>query len=339
MDDLSPFFRSVIDQDDMPVVICNTAHEIVYMNPAAEEHYADRGGRKLIGLIIFDEVQNLSFAQSTDKSFEAILELVNETKVAFDIVGTEDAGDKLLANLRMARRMGAEINANAYCGSRVTFDRIIDFVFQYQWFKKPVEPTKEIKDAMYKYTRGIIDQVITLYQYMQIDYILAPVKRKDRPIDGEYVRRVSEKHFAGMSEILARAEYDLQAAAEGERLRSAAKDEIERLSAMKKEENAIQEFETTIGKHNEITAIRDSVIDAIMLTSAYSDKTIRIAFNAVTNTPQGKAAVEACDKRALAKLTTERLKQTALQFGARKKPEERKELTSFLDDNTEDPLA
>ena len=54
MDDLSPFFRSVIDQDDMPVVICNTAHEIVYMNPAAEEHYADRGGRKLIGLIIFD---------------------------------------------------------------------------------------------------------------------------------------------------------------------------------------------------------------------------------------------------------------------------------------------
>lgn len=292
-----------------------------------------------IGLIIFDEVQNLSFAQSTDKSFEAILELVNETKVAFDIVGTEDAGDKLLANLRMARRMGAEINANAYCGSRVTFDRIIDFVFQYQWFKKPVEPTKEIKDAMYKYTRGIIDQVITLYQYMQIDYILAPVKRKDRPIDGEYVRRVSEKHFAGMSEILARAEYDLQAAAEGERLRSAAKDEIERLSAMKKEENAIQEFETTIGKHNEITAIRDSVIDAIMLTSAYSDKTIRIAFNAVTNTPQGKAAVEACDKRALAKLTTERLKQTALQFGARKKPEERKELTSFLDDNTEDPLA
>ena len=54
MDDLPAMFKSIVDQDDMPVVICNTAHQIVYMNPAAEEHYADRGGRSLIGLIIFD---------------------------------------------------------------------------------------------------------------------------------------------------------------------------------------------------------------------------------------------------------------------------------------------
>ena len=51
---LSQFFKSIIDQDPEPVVVCNLCHEIVYMNPAAIEHYGDEGGEKLIGLVIFD---------------------------------------------------------------------------------------------------------------------------------------------------------------------------------------------------------------------------------------------------------------------------------------------
>ena len=54
MAELSQFFKSIIDQDNEPIVICNLLHEIVYMNPAAVEHYSDEGGSKLIGLVIFD---------------------------------------------------------------------------------------------------------------------------------------------------------------------------------------------------------------------------------------------------------------------------------------------
>lgn len=54
MEDLAPFLRSMAEQDPMPVVVCNLRHEIIYMNPAAVEHYSDRGGENLIGLIIFD---------------------------------------------------------------------------------------------------------------------------------------------------------------------------------------------------------------------------------------------------------------------------------------------
>ncbi len=43
------FFQSVIDQDRCAVVICNLGHEIIYMNPAAIEHYKKWGGAKLIG--------------------------------------------------------------------------------------------------------------------------------------------------------------------------------------------------------------------------------------------------------------------------------------------------
>ena len=47
--ELTKFFRSVIEQDLCAVVICNLEHEIIYMNSAAMDRYAGRGGGKLVG--------------------------------------------------------------------------------------------------------------------------------------------------------------------------------------------------------------------------------------------------------------------------------------------------
>jgi len=47
--DLSVYFKSVLEQDSAPVVLCNLKHEIIYMNPAAIHNYAKRGGAALIG--------------------------------------------------------------------------------------------------------------------------------------------------------------------------------------------------------------------------------------------------------------------------------------------------
>ena len=49
MKDLSQYFKSIIDQDRCAVVICNLAHEIIYMNPAAAKRYAKSGGTALVG--------------------------------------------------------------------------------------------------------------------------------------------------------------------------------------------------------------------------------------------------------------------------------------------------
>ena len=46
---LHQMFKSVIDQDRAAVVICDTEHTIVYMNPAAVQNYANRGGAELVG--------------------------------------------------------------------------------------------------------------------------------------------------------------------------------------------------------------------------------------------------------------------------------------------------
>ncbi len=44
-----PFYKSIVDQERSPVVICNLKHEIIYMNHAAVINYEKRGGEKLIG--------------------------------------------------------------------------------------------------------------------------------------------------------------------------------------------------------------------------------------------------------------------------------------------------
>lgn len=43
------FFRSVLEQDEAAVVLCDLEHRIVYMNPAAAKRYEKSGGYELVG--------------------------------------------------------------------------------------------------------------------------------------------------------------------------------------------------------------------------------------------------------------------------------------------------
>lgn len=51
---LTPFYKSVLEQDRNPIVICDTTHKIIYMNPEAVTHYAKYGGQALLGKSVMD---------------------------------------------------------------------------------------------------------------------------------------------------------------------------------------------------------------------------------------------------------------------------------------------
>lgn len=51
---ISTLFKSIIDSDIAPIVICDLSHTIIYMNPTAVERYAKRGGERLIGSSLLD---------------------------------------------------------------------------------------------------------------------------------------------------------------------------------------------------------------------------------------------------------------------------------------------
>ena len=54
MMELTPLFQSLIDQDQNPIVLCDTEHVIRYMNPAAISAYASYGGEALMGKRVMD---------------------------------------------------------------------------------------------------------------------------------------------------------------------------------------------------------------------------------------------------------------------------------------------
>ena len=49
MMELTPFFKSVLDHDRAPVVLCDLEHTIIYLNKAAIARYAKNGGEALLG--------------------------------------------------------------------------------------------------------------------------------------------------------------------------------------------------------------------------------------------------------------------------------------------------
>ncbi|MCC8101110.1 MAG: PAS domain-containing protein [Clostridiales bacterium] len=51
---MNEFYKAVVDADDAPIVICDTEHTIIYMNPTAIKRYEKRGGENLIGQSVFD---------------------------------------------------------------------------------------------------------------------------------------------------------------------------------------------------------------------------------------------------------------------------------------------
>ena len=54
MTNLDMLFKSVLEAEREAVVLCDLEHTIVYMNPAAKERYAQRGGDALVGKSLLD---------------------------------------------------------------------------------------------------------------------------------------------------------------------------------------------------------------------------------------------------------------------------------------------
>ena len=46
---LTTYFKSVLEQDRAPIVLCDLEHTIIYMNKAAANRYENRGGYSLVG--------------------------------------------------------------------------------------------------------------------------------------------------------------------------------------------------------------------------------------------------------------------------------------------------
>jgi len=219
-----------------------------------------------IGAIIFDEIQLLDFAGQKESTFESLLTIVNQTKVALISVGTRDAYSKMFPNLRTSRRTGVLINANSYCADKRYFASMVTELFRYQWTDTFIKPDAALIRALYDATRGIIDQLISIYMYMQIDYIRAD--EDDKPdINAAYVQKIADTYFPGIQGLLQNLE-EPDADASLTKLISEAKAGMTAVLDKERQEAAKRDIMEAAGSRSEADreAIRDNAIQNIRNT-------------------------------------------------------------------------
>ena len=143
-----------------------------------------------IGAVILDEIQNLSHGSNKASSFNSLMTIINTTKVALVVVGTEDAYAYMFGEYYIARRTGPLVNACKYCSDRDHFNIMMKYICSINWFKEKFRPTEEILDVLYKETLGVIDRMTNLWMDIQITYVSSKVKP---PISAEFIISVSNK--------------------------------------------------------------------------------------------------------------------------------------------------
>lgn len=191
-----------------------------------------------IGIIVFDEIQLIDFESTKENSFEGLMTLANQTKVAVVAVGTEDAYDKMFnGKLRTARRLGTTIIGHQYCSSKEYFRYLVKHLFNYQWTKQLVVPDESIIECLYQNTKGIIDQLIGIYVFMQIDCVNA---MEEPVINKQFINDVVNKHYPGIQILLKDLLDPLAEVKRAELIREANKDINILLDAEKQKMNAAE---------------------------------------------------------------------------------------------------
>ena len=292
-----------------------------------------------IGLIVFDEVQHINFTVQTENSFETLLELCNKTKVAIAVVGTEEATMKIInSTVKQARRIGVRIPADKYCSNRKCFDSYVRNLMRYQWFDIDIKTdpanVKAITDALYECSKGIIDQLVSLYMYMNIDYIRAP--KGNKPIvNREYVYTVSDKHYAGIRALL---EANLKKEEIEKKRAEAKKKADEELDALIAEERSNAALHATVNRlqnsTEDIEELKAEVARNILNCGMFDESSINNNIGIVFNTDEGKQLVLQHDSMGLTRQTMTLLmgKHAAVPKERKKKKEKEELPASSIED-------
>lgn len=228
--------------------------------------------RFAIGMLILDEIQLINLNNTKENSIESLMTLNNDTNVAISVIGTEDAYFDLFKKRRTRRRMLPYIEASKYCSNYSQFKGILQHLFRYQWFNPPVKLTESLAKALYKASGGIIDQLVDLWMYVNIDY----VKAKNKPaVDADFVLKTCVKHMGGVENAKTISEFEKKSRA-GEVLGTINSSETE---------NLYSEMESYYNENNkaaQIAYFKKKTIDAIKLVdSSYRTSSIESAFNSV----------------------------------------------------------
>lgn len=182
--------------------------------------------------------------------------------------------------------------------------------------------TKDMLEALYKNTHGIIDQLIGLCMYMNLDYITSS---KRPSVDADYINRVAKRHYSGIQKLMDSLN-DPLAEKERQRIMKASNLQLDNLLQEYKQAAFTQKIMDNNTSSEKMIPLKKNIIRNIqMVTNDYSIEKISLAIDEVLS------ATNETDEQILTRVVMKQLLDKANQTSKKKRTSpKQKPLTSDM---------
>lgn len=153
-----------------------------------------------IGMIIFDEVQNVELAKAGARKqlFSLFHKLNNESKIPVVSIGTSKASKIFQEEFTNVRRLGQPVEFFNYSKDDGDWKLLVEYAWDYQLIKNPLPLSSEIEDQIYNLAWGIPYCLFYLMEQANIQAI----RKGKNSIDVKFLKDVYETKFKFMQPAL-----------------------------------------------------------------------------------------------------------------------------------------
>lgn len=150
--------------------------------------------RLSIGVIVVDEIQHTVHGRAgmDEHSMEFLTTLINRVDCPVLLIGTWKACAILRSELRLGRRAISPASAYFYrLQPGDDWDAFVDALLTLQYTTEKVEPTPELRKAIYFYTQGVPDVTVKLLAIAQLEAITSGLEM----ISESLISGCAERHL------------------------------------------------------------------------------------------------------------------------------------------------
>lgn len=152
--------------------------------------------RHFLGLLVIDEIQNLREAQGDGaaRAHNFLVQLDNELGIPVVLVGTPRAQAVLTGEFRRARRASG---LGAFPWDRMQedeeWDVFLKALWKYQYVRKPIPFTEELRHTLYFESQGITDLAVKLFMLAQVEAIARAIDDGEVKVEEEVTKDLIEE--------------------------------------------------------------------------------------------------------------------------------------------------
>ena len=157
---------------------------------------AEVAARHFLGFLVIDEIQNLREANGDGAArvHNFLVQLGNELGIPVVLVGTPKAQSILTGEFRRARRASG---LGAFPWDRMQEDGEWDVftkaLWRYQYVRKPIPLSDELRHALYFESQGITDLAVKLFMLAQIEAIARARDDEEVKVEEEVTKALIEE--------------------------------------------------------------------------------------------------------------------------------------------------